>query len=183
MAEEAEMKLILGTVLLVVLVLAAYILTRPDRFHIERTATINAPSATIFPHIDDFHRWIGWSPWEEIDPQMQRSYDGPASGAGAGYRWAGNSKIGEGAMKITESTPSSRVRIALEFIKPFRASNEATFTLAPAGTGTQVTWAMDGQNSLMSKTIGLFMSMDTMIGTQFEKGLASLKRIAESETR
>ena len=157
-----------------------FVLTRPDRIHVERSATINAPSATIFPHINDFRQWTAWSPWEKIDPQLQRSYDGPPSGLGAAYRWAGNSHIGEGSMRVTESTPNRRVGIALEFLKPFRASNTATFTLTPDGAGTRVIWAMDGKGNLVSKLISLFTSMDKMIGTQFEMGLATLKGIAES---
>jgi hypothetical protein len=172
------MRTVVPIALLVVVALLVFVQMRPDRFHVERSATINAPSATIFPHINDFHRWTAWSPWEKIDPQLQRFYDGPPSGVGAAYRWIGNSKIGEGSMKITESTPG-KVGIALEFVKPFKASNVATFTLTPAGSGTRVTWAMDGENGFMSKAIGLFMSMDKMIGTEFEKGLASLKGIAE----
>lgn len=177
------MKIVVGVVLLGALVLVALVLTRPDRFHIERSATIAAPGERIFPHIADFRQWTAWSPWEKIDPQLQRSYDGPSSGVGAGYRWTGNREIGEGAMTITEATPPRKVGIALEFIKPFRASNTATFTLAPDGAGTRVTWAMDGTNTLPGKLIGLFMSMDRMIGGQFEQGLASLKDVVERESR
>ena len=173
------MRTVLLIVLAILMVLAVFIQTRPERFHVERSVTIDAPSATIFPHINDFHRWTAWSPWEKVDPQLQRFYDGPSSGAGAGYRWVGNSQVGEGSMRIIESTPDSRVGIALEFVKPFKASNTATFTLVPDASGTRVTWAMDGQNTLVSKLMGLFMNMDRMIGGEFEKGLASLKGIAE----
>ena len=167
-------------VLLIVVALAVVIQTRPGRFHIERSETINAPSATIFPHINDFHRWTAWSPFEKMDPALQRSYAGPSSGVGAAYGWVGNRKVGEGSMKITESTPTRKVGIALEFMKPFKASNVATFTLTPEAAGaTRVTWAMDGQNTFVSKAMGLFMNMDRMIGGEFEKGLASLKGIAE----
>jgi len=174
------MRMLVMIVLLLAVALVALLATRPDRFHVERSATIDAPSSTVFSHIDDFHRWTAWSPWEKIDPQLQRSYDGPHSGVGAGYRWSGSSQVGEGSMRITESIPDRKVGIALEFIKPFRASNVATFTLAPEGPGTRVTWAMDGTNSWLAKLIGLFMSMDRMVGTEFEKGLATLKQVCES---
>ncbi len=173
------MRLLVWIAVLGVVVVAAFVLTRPDRFHVERSAMIAAPSATIFPYINDFHRWPAWSPWEKIDPQLQRSYDGPSAGVGAGYHWSGNSQIGEGSMKIVESTPDRGVGIALEFLKPFRASNTATFTLTPDGAGTRLTWAMDGADSLVTKLMSLFMSMDKMIGGEFEKGLATLKGIAE----
>jgi Polyketide cyclase / dehydrase and lipid transport len=173
------MRIIVPVALVIVVALAVFVQTRPDRFHIERSTTIEAPSAAIFPHINDFHRWTAWSPWERIDPVLQRSYDGPPSGLGAGYRWVGNNQVGEGSMRITESTPDRKVGIALEFIKPFKASNTATFTLVPDASGTRVTWAMDGQNTVVSKLMGLFMNMDRMIGGEFGKGLASLKGIAE----
>jgi hypothetical protein len=172
------MRTIIPIALLVVVALLGFIQMRPDRFHIERSAVINAPDSAILPHINDFHNWPAWSPFEKIDPQLRRSYDGPPSGVGAGYHWAGNSQIGEGSMKIKESTPS-KVGIALEFEKPFKASNVATFTLVPAGPSTKVTWAMDGQNNFMAKAMSLFINFDTTVGGEFEKGLASLKGIAE----
>lgn len=173
------MRIIVPLVVVLVVALAVFVQTRPARFHIERSATIRAPSATIFPHINDFHRWTAWSPWERIDPALQRVFDGPPSGVGARYRWVGNNKVGAGSMRITESTPDRRIGVALEFIKPFKASNSATFTLVPDAGGTRVTWAMDGENTVVSKLTGLFMSMDRMIGGEFEKGLASLKNVAE----
>ena len=166
-----------------VVLLALYVLTRPDRIHYERSATIQAPPEAIFPRIDDLHRMGEWSPWEKVDPQMERSYDGPAAGVGAGYHWKGNKDIGEGTMKITGSTPSREVLIALEFLAPFQASNTATFTLVPGAAGTKVTWAMDGPNPLMSKLIGLVMNMDEMIGDQFRKGLDTLKEQVEGGAR
>ena len=167
-------------VLAIAVALVVVVSTRPDRFHVERSATIVAPSDAIFAYVNDLRRWTAWSPWEKIDPQMQRSYDGPASGVGASYHWTGNAKIGEGSATITESTPNRRVGIALEFLKPFRASNTAAFSLVPDGAGTRITWAMDGRANFVTKLVGLFMSMDAMVGTQFESGLEALKRITET---
>lgn len=177
------MRLVLGLVALALLALGVFVATRPDRFHIERSATMQAPTEAIFPHIDDFKQWGAWSPWEKVDPQMQRSYDGPPRGVGARYAWQGNKDIGKGRMEITEATAPRKVVIALEFIEPFAASNVATFTLTPDGAGTRVTWAMDGANALITKLMSLVMNMDTMIGGEFEKGLASLTAIVEAERR
>jgi hypothetical protein len=169
-----------AVVVLGAVALVGVVRTRPNRFHVERSATIDAPSEAVFPHINDFRRWTAWSPWDQLDPQMQRSFDGPPSGLGAAYRWTGNHQVGTGSAKITESIPGRRVGIALDFVEPFQASNTATFTLAPAGAATRVTWALDGQNGFVAKLMSLFMDMDAMVGGQFESGLASLKRIAES---
>jgi len=174
------MKTVLRIIVIVVALCLVFITTRPATFHVERSAVIAAPAATVFDQVNDFHRWAAWSPWGRLDPQMKITCDGPASGTGASYRWTGNDKVGEGSMKITSSTPASQVVIDLRFIKPFPAANVTTFTFAPEGAGTRVTWAMDGKNNFMAKAMSVFMNMDKMIGPDFERGLASLKGVAES---
>ena len=96
------------------------------------------------------------------------------------FRWAGNEEVGEGSMTITESRPSDLIRIKLEFLKPFEATNTAEFTFKPEGSETAVTWSMEGQNNFIAKAVCLFMNMDQMLGGQFEKGLASMKSVAEA---
>jgi hypothetical protein len=135
----------------------------------------------VFEHVNDFHKWRAWSPWEERDPDMERTYDGPAAGEGAKYAWAGNGDVGEGKMTITESRPGELIRIKLEFLKPMSATNTTEFTFKAEGDGTVVTWDMTGRNNFMAKAFCLFMNMDKMVGGDFEKGLANLKSIAEKE--
>jgi uncharacterized protein YndB with AHSA1/START domain len=166
----------LGVVVLLVL---AYAATRPDTFRIERTASIQAPPEKIYPLIADFRRWTAWSPFEELDPDMQRTYGDVAEGRGATYAWEGDSNAGAGRMEITEATPPQRILIDLHFLAPLEGRNLAEFTLEPAGGGTNVTWAMSGPSPFISKLIGVFVSMDAMIGGAFEAGLANLKRVAE----
>ena len=149
-----------------------------DTFRVERSILIDAPAAAIFPHIDDFHAWAAWSPYEKMDANLAKTFSGPASGKGAAYAWVGK-KAGSGSMEILQSTSPSKVVIKLEFTKPFVAHNTAEFTLEPQGAGTKVTWSMHGPNTLMSKVMGLFFSMDKMVGPQFDEGLASLKRLTE----
>jgi hypothetical protein len=174
------MKNLFRVLLLVVIVLVVAVQTRPDRYHVERSATMNAPGDAVFAQVNDFHKWTAWSPWEKLDPQMKRTFEGPESGVGAFYGWTGNKDVGAGSMKIIESTPPGQVVIDLEFLKPFKSSCVTTFTLAPEGAGTKLTWSMDGRNDFMSKAMCMFTSMDKMIGPDFERGLASLKGIAES---
>ena len=92
-----------------------------------------APPARIFELINDFHRWAAWSPWEKLDPAMKKTFAALASGKGAVYEWAGNSKAGEGRMEITGTSPGSKVTIKLDFLKPFEAHNTAEFTLDARG--------------------------------------------------
>ena len=169
--------------LMVVLLLVVVIATRPAHFRIERSAQINAPSAVVFPLINDFHNWPKWSPWEKLDPDMKKTYRGAPAGTGAEYAWVGNDKAGEGRMTITDSKPTDLVSIKLEFLKPFAATNQATFKLTPAGDGTQVQWIMEGDNGFMAKGFGLVVNMDSLVGKDFEQGLSSLKQLAQSEVK
>jgi len=171
-------KIALALVVVVAAVLA-YAATRPSELRVERTASIKAPPEKIFPLIDDFRAWAGWSPWERMDPGMKRTYGGAPTGAGAVYEWDGDSNVGKGRMEIIDAAPPSRVAIKLDFEKPFEGHNTAEFTLAPAGDGTNVRWTMRGENRFIGELIGVFVNMDRMIGGQFETGLANLKALAE----
>ena len=172
--------LIVLAVLLVVF--ALFVAMRPSEFRITRSAKIAAPPSAVFPLVNDLHQWMAWSPWEQKDPGMTRSYEGPSAGVGAGYGWSGNKDVGAGRMTITDSRPDDLVRIRLEFLKPFKATNTTEFTFTPAADGrtTNVTWTMTGHNNFMGKAFCLFMDMDKMVGADFEKGLAAMKTTAES---
>jgi uncharacterized protein YndB with AHSA1/START domain len=170
-----------GLVAVVVLIAAvlAYAATRPDSFRVERSAAIKAPPEKVFALVNDFKRWDAWSPWEKKDPSMRRSWGDATTGKGASYSWEGNKDVGQGRMEITESVPPSKISIRLEFVKPFEARNTVDFTLQPRGDSTQVTWAIYGPSPYLSKLIGIFCSMDSMIGRDFEAGLADLKAVSE----
>jgi uncharacterized protein YndB with AHSA1/START domain len=152
---------------------------QPNSFRIQRSTTIKAPPEKVFALINDFRRWEAWSPWEKIDPAVKRAYSGAESGKGAAYAWEGNNKVGQGRMEIIESTPSSKMLLKIEFIKPFAAINTVEFNLAQAGENTTVTQAMYGPSPFISKLMGLFFSMEKMVGGKYEEGLATLKTIAE----
>jgi hypothetical protein len=147
---------------------------------VERSTTIQAPAEVVFAQVNDFHNWDAWSPWNELDPDMVKTFSGADMGEGAEYHWVGNDQAGEGHMTITASHPHEHVSIDLEFLKPFTASSVTAFDLAPAGEGTQVTWVMSGENSFMAKAVGLIMDMDASIGGDFEKGLGSMREVSEA---
>ena len=171
------------TIAIVVAVLLAAVLvfaaTRPDVFRVERATSIKAPPEKIFALINGFRSWSTWSPWEKLDPELKRTYGGAPSGKGAVYEWAGNGKVGQGRMEIKESSPASKIAIQLDFIKPFEGHNVAEFTLDPQGDSTKVAWSMQGPSPYMSKLMGIFFNMDSMIGKDFEAGLANLKAVTE----
>jgi len=143
-------------------------------YEVTRSAVIPAPAEDIFPLVNSFREWTKWSPWESVDPAMERSYSGTESGVGAKYAWSGNRKAGSGTMEIVDTAEPRNIKIRLEFTKPFKAVNPTSFTFTPSGDGTQVTWTMTGENKGIGKVFALFMNMDKMVGADFEKGLASL---------
>ena len=167
--------------LAVIALIAALLLfaaTRPDSFAVERRVVIQAPPEKIQPLIADFHRWADWSPWEKLDPAMKRTFGGPPAGVGATYGWQGSKDVGSGHMEVKVATPD-KVSIQLDFIEPFEGHNTADFELAPKDGGTEVRWVMFGPATFLTKLMGLFVSMDSMIGKDFEAGLANMKAAAE----
>lgn len=179
----------LTTLLVIVLAvvgLLVYASTRPPTFRIERSTRIAAPMLQVAEQIDDFHAWQSWSPWENIDPSMQRKFSGTEAGVGAIYEWDSKGKAGAGRMEITEMRAGPElglISIKLDFLKPLKASNTAEFTLTPTDAGTDLTWAMFGPSLFVSKVMGLFVDIDKMVGKDFEAGLAALKRNAEAAPR
>ena len=172
----AVIAVILAVAAGIVLILAA---TKPDEIRVQRIATIRAPAEKIFPLISDFQKWRSWSPYEEKDPDMKRTYEGAPSGKGAVYAWNGDKNLGSGRMEILDAATPSKLVIKLDFFTPFEGHNTAVFTMLPQGDGTHVTWLMHGPANFMSKLIQVFIDLDNMIGRDFETGLAKLKQVAE----
>lgn len=150
-----------------------------DTYTVQRSTTIAASPHEVYRHIIDFREWAAWSPWDEMDPDMDKTFSGPEAGAGSRYAWSGNRKVGQGSMEITGTTENSGVEMALEFLKPFKATNTTIFTLQPEGDNTGVTWSMSGRKTFMTRVMGLFKSMDAMVGPDFERGLRRLKTTVE----
>jgi uncharacterized protein YndB with AHSA1/START domain len=156
---------------------------QPDRFSVTRQTEVAAPPEVIYPLLVDFRQFGRWSPWEHLDPAMQREFSGPATGVGAVYVWRGNSEVGQGRMEIIGAEPGRRVAVKLDFIEPFASQNHTEYLLTPGATGTQVRWTMDGPMPFVSKLMSVFVSMDAMIGPDFERGLARLKPVAEAAAK
>lgn len=153
--------------------------TKPDTLVVERSISIKKSPEDILPLIDNFHNWQRWSPWEDVDPNLHRTFSGPDEGKGATYSWEGNNEAGSGRMEVEAASPSS-VSIKLDFLKPFEGHYKTEFLLEPSSETTKVGWRMTGRNEFLSKVIQVFMDMDQMIGGQYEKGLARLKQLAEA---
>ena len=165
-------------VAVLLVILLVYAATRADTIHVERSVSIKAPQEKIFALINDFRQWNEWTPYNK-DPAMKKTFSGAANGKGALYAWEGNKEVGQGEISITATTPPNRVEIDLHMMEPFEGRNVVVFTITAAGDASKVTWNMDGANNMISKVMGLFFSMDNMIGKDFEVGLTRLKMAAE----
>jgi hypothetical protein len=152
-----------------------------NTYTVERSRHMDAPVHAVRERIIDLRRWETWSPWVELDPDMEQTYGGAPAGVGSWYEWEGNRKAGKGRMEIIGADELS-IRLDLQFLKPFKSHSNTIFELRPDGSGTQVTWSMVGPETGVTRLMNLFTSMDKMLGPDFEKGLTRLASEAEAET-
>jgi len=155
---------------------------KPNAFSVSRSAVIDAPADSIFSKLADFRAWKDWSPWAKLDSNAKESFDGPESGVGSSFAWSGNRKVGAGKMTILECVKDELLRIKLEFERPMRATNAASFELKPEGDATRLTWTMKGKNDFHAKLFSLFVNCEKLVGGDFEKGLANLKALVEEKS-
>lgn len=174
------LKKILMGVAAVISIFVVVVMIQPDDFRTSRSIAVAASPQKVFEQVNDLHKWEVWSPWVKIDPNSKTTYEGPAQGEGAVFKWSGNDQVGVGLMTITESRPDELVRFKLEFLKPFQGTSTAEFTFKEENGQTIVTWSMFGQNNFIGKAMSLVMNCDKMMGGQFEQGLAQLKSVVEN---
>lgn len=170
---------ILAVLIFAVVLVFAIAAARPNHFRVERSIEIAAPPAKIFPLLDDLKQQRLWSPWDQKDPDMKRTYSGPERGVGAKYAWDGDRNIGAGSQEIVAITPNERIDINIDFTRPFAAHNKIEFILRPSGSGTNLTWAIQGPMPLLFRAMGVIFSMDKMMRAEFDKGLTQIKALAE----
>ena len=174
------LKKILIALVILVAILLVIIARQPAAFRISRSMVMNASPVKVFAQVNDFHNWEAWSPWAKLDPESKVTFEGAESGQGAIFKWAGNDKVGEGRQEIIQSKSAEFVRIKIDFIKPFPASNDVEFTFQPEGNETMVTWSMSGKNNFLAKAVTLVIDCEKMVAPDFEKGLANLKAVVEA---
>lgn len=145
---------------------------------VERSVDIPVPPSVVAAYITDLRRWQEWSPWEEMDPKLSRSYSGPESGVGAAYQWSGNRRAGAGNMLITQVSDQAIV-IDVTFTRPFKSRSESVFVLAATSTGTHLVWRMRMPRTRLTKALTLVYRPERMLGPDLEKGLASLTEVAQ----
>jgi uncharacterized protein YndB with AHSA1/START domain len=170
-------KILIGLAVLIFGILTTALLKSPD-YRVERSLVIAAPADQLFPFFDNHKKFNEWNPWMKMDPDAKNTYTGPESGVGAIASWEGKAS-GKGSATITESKPNERIVERMDWLEPMEGVSTVEFTFVPEGDGkTKVTWAMYGRNeSLMAKTVSVFMSCESMCGPEFEKGLADVAKL------
>ncbi len=168
---------IIIVVLAVIIVVGGMFL--PKTYTVTRSTVINASDSVVYKNIADFNEFYKWNPWAKMEPTAKTKVSGPVAATNHLYEWEGK-ETGQGYMKVKSVEPNKMVDIELKFIKPFESLADTRFDIAPEGSGNKVTWTMSGENNLMSKWMCVFVSMDKMIGKDFEDGLNSLKEKSES---
>lgn len=173
---------VLIAIAIIVVAILIYTYLQPGDFKIERSIVIDSPPEIVFPYVNNPIKAELWNPFSKADPNIQRSFSGPADGVGAHMSWVGNSMAGEGSVTIVESVPQERVRVQLDFKKPFQGTNFGEYTLSPLNEKqTKVTWGMTGKAAFIPRVICVFVGgMDKMMGGQFDAGLTTMKSLAES---
>lgn len=172
-------KILLG-IAAIIAVFAVYVALQPADFRFERSVTVAAPAPVVFDNVNNLKKWDHWSPWAKLDPDAKVQFAGPEAGEGAAFMWSGNDKIGEGKMTVVESKPAEKVGIRLDFVKPFEATGKSEFYFKPSGNQTQVTWAFSGENNFITRAICIIVNMQGQMESTMDKGLASMKQVAEA---
>ena len=172
------LKALFITVAVVVIALVAIAFFLPKTSHVERSTLINRPASQVFGVLNDLHRFSAWSPWFDLDPAAKYTFSGPAAGVGAKFTWVGNKDVGSGSQEIVATKPDESLKMQLDFGDMGRPTAE--FFLVPVGSGTRVTWTLDQsfEGSLVGRYFGLMM--DSMVGKDYERGLAKLKTLIET---
>lgn len=162
--------------LIICLVVISFFL--PKQVDIERSLVVNAPQSTVFNQVNNLKNWEQWSPWKQMDPTMEITYEGNPSGVGAQYNWVGE-KSGNGYLQIKESVPNKSIKTYLNFGS--QGDGNSTWTFEPQGNQTKATWqfSTDLGYSPISRWRGLFI--DRFLGSSFQDGLENIQKVIEGK--
>lgn len=169
------------SIAVVLVVFLVYVSTRDGNFKYERSGVIEAPVDQIFPYISNFQLGKEWSPYEQKDPNLKRTFKGNDGQVGSVMEFSGNSEAGSGSLEILKLVPNELVEIKLIMTAPIRAENLIQYRLTPEGTGTRFTWVMSGNGGFLGKLINVIMDCEKMVTKDFALGIENLKRVVESK--
>ncbi len=150
----------------------------PKEGHVERSTVIKATPETIYEHIRYLKNMDEWGVWRKSDPNAKYDFSGEDGTVGAKASWDGE-VVSQGSQTITALDPNKSVKTDLAFGPMV---SQASLDLTPKGPdSTEVKWSLHGETPFMYRAMAIFMSMDKMVGPDFETGLANLKAICETK--
>jgi effector-binding domain-containing protein len=162
--------------IIAVLVLVAYLL--PKTYKVERNTFIKSNPVVIYGLTSNFQQWHLWVPWtKEVDSTAVFEMTGPAAQVGTSWVWNGEI-LGNGEMILKEVLPGQLVGYDLAFDQG-KYRSKGKIVIENQGDSTKVSWIDEGDLGYnpINRYFGLFMGR--MMGPDFEKGLAKLKKVAE----
>ncbi|TMM53665.1 polyketide cyclase [Maribacter algarum] len=169
---------ILAGIVILVLILS---LIAPKTYDVFRSIEISKPKSEVFNYLRSLKNMDDWSPWAKKDPNMEKKFTGTDGEIGCVSYWNGNKDVGEGEQEIKKIIDGERIDSELRFFKPFKSTSDCYMKVEDAGvSGTKVIWGFSGQNKFPMTIFSLFKSMDSMVGPDFEQGMASLKEVLEN---
>lgn len=144
---------------------------------VERSIFIDAPPEKVFEVVSDFGTWTAWSPWLIAEPDAKVTVSDDRASVGSTYAWEGE-VTGAGGMTHQELTSPSRIVSEIRFLKPFKSVAEVGFDLTAEGSGTKITWSMNG--SMPWFLFWMIPSLKSFIGMDYVRGLKMLKEWIET---
>ena len=167
---------ILAGIVLLVIILG---IVAPKSYEVSRSIDVKQNIYKTFEYLKSLKSQDEWSPWGKRDPNMKKEFTGTDGEVGAISKWEGNKEVGSGEQEVTNIVDKQIIESQLRFLKPFKSTSDAYLKVIEIEKGTRVTWGFTGKNKFPMSIMMLFMSMDKMIGKDFEEGLQSLKEILE----
>ncbi len=149
----------------------------PTEYSLSRDIEIQAKPEAIHEYVGDLKKWDAWAPWKEEDPDIVTTYGEITSGVGASQSWMDSE--GGGSLTLTKSSPEQGIEYDLFFDQGTYQCKSAIQYATVAENITKVTWSMQGDMNMLIIGGYLAITMDSMIGTMFERGLSKLKSHAE----
>lgn len=176
----------LKTILIIAIALGVLILVLglvgTRTYRVERTTEIEASPAVVYGYVSYVGKMKEWSPWQELDKDLVQTIEGTDGTVGAIWKWEGDT-VGRGSQEITDLTENEYVGSKLTFFVPMigQANSTSTYDLDPTGTGTRITWGIQGENGFLARAMSVFMNLDAQLGPDLERGLANLSTLAAKE--
>jgi len=151
-----------------------------SQWHVERSALVAAEPAAVFELVETADGWAAWTAWaKEDDPSHSIvAKDGPVRGEGMTLRYD-SEKWGGATFVVTKSASPERLDYRMT-LDAHELPLDGAFVLAAEEGGTRVTWSEKGDMGSNPLYRWMALACRGMVEEHFDKGLASIKRLAEN---